>query len=256
MLDRLLPLGAVLQEDLRQTMRHWAFVAWAAIGLLLTVVWFAVPKVEPGPETPAAGIVESSPAPSASQLAGKLLRVHLLLWSTFVIALGASSISGEVDSAAESILCRGISRWEYYLGKCFSRMFAVVGLFLVLSVPAIGISCLRLHNDLTFPGVFRGVSTVAMVLAGIAAISVAGSSWFRNPLAGVAVLWMLLYGLGIVTAVLDIDDYSPLAMVEQLPDMLRGLTQQAPHHRLVTGVGVTAVVATIVSMGAYSFRDA
>ncbi|MFO0949098.1 MAG: hypothetical protein U1D30_24835 [Planctomycetota bacterium] len=267
LLDRFLPIGAVIEEDLRQTIRHWAFVAWAAVGLLLTIVWFAIPKATPAPHAPvpaanavphhpAAGAVEAAPSPTASQLAGKLLRVHLLLWTSFVIALGASSISGEADSAPESILCRGISRWEYYLGKCFSRMLAVVGLFLLLTVPAIGVSCLRLENDLTWLGVWRSVSTVAMVLAGIAAISVAGSSWFRNPLAGVAVLWMLLYGLGIVTAVLDIEALSPLSMVEQLPDMLRGIAEESPRHRLVNGIGLAALISTVISIGAYSFRDA
>lgn len=279
-IDRLLPLTAVFREDLRQSARHWAFIAWALIGLMLTIVWFAAPKetdstpVTPTAEAGAGTVVQArgysrQPVPSApqepasaarrvltsSQLAGKLLRIHLLLWASFAIALGATSIAGEAESAPESVLCRGVSRIEYFAGKCLARTTAVIGLFLILTVPAILVGALRLPNDLTLGGLTRGVAMTALALAAVTALSVAAGAWFRNPLVAAAVAWMAIYGLAITAAILEIDALSPLVLVEQLPEMLRGATPRGADQPFLSVLGVTALAANLVSMGAYSLRD-
>lgn len=270
LLSFLLPLAAVYQEDLRQSVRHWAFIAWAVVGTMLTVIWFAAPReqappkpqpivgqvqvasmqsVAPTPPAPAPAVV-----PTASQLAAKLLRVHLLLWASFVIALGATAISGDADSAPESILCRGVGRWQYFLGKSAARITAVVALLVVLTLPAIVVGALRMPNDLTAGGVMRGIWTVALTLGALTALSVAGSSWFKNPLVGTALVWMTLYGAGIVAAVLEVTPVSPLVLVETLPDLLRG-SEPMLHAQLPVFLTSAALAATLVSMTAYSFRD-
>lgn len=291
-IDRLLPLTAVFRDDLRQSARHWAFIAWALIGLMLTIVWFAAPKeTDSPPAASSAGVgavagagtragagagtvvqvggyarqaapsVPQEPVGAArrvltsSQLAGKLLRIHLLLWASFAIALGATSIAGEAESAPESVLCRGVSRIEYFTGKCLARTTAVIGLFLILTVPAILVGALRLPNDLTLGGLTRGVAITALALAAVTALSVAGGAWFRNPLVAAAVAWMAIYGLGITAAILEIDALSPLVLVEQLPETLRGATPRGADQPVLSVLGVMALAANLVSMGAYSLRD-
>lgn len=254
-------MAAVYQEDLRQSVRHWAFIAWAVIGTMLTVIWFATPRA------PAAGVstaqVQSgeSTAPavagtvtSASHLAAKLLRVHLLLWASFVIALGATAISGDSENAPEAILCRGVGRWQYFLSKSAARVTAAVGLLILLTIPAILLSSLRLPNDLTMGGVWRGVWITAVTLGALTALSVAGSSWFRNPLVGTALVWMGLYGVGIVASVLDIVPISPVVLVESLPSLLRG-SEPALAAPLPSFLAAAALAATLVSMTVYSLRD-
>src|SRR5207249_11936728 len=63
----------------------------------------------------------------ASLLTGELLQFGVLLGSTVVIVLSAGAISGERDSLAAAVLCRGVSRWQYFFGKWHSRLLAVIG---------------------------------------------------------------------------------------------------------------------------------
>jgi hypothetical protein len=255
----------VYQEDLRQSVRHWAFIAWAVIGTMLTVIWFAVPR-EPTPTPPPATTVQAAahtaPAPAiapvpqltASNLAAKLLRVHLLFWASFVIALGATAISGDADNAPEAILCRGVGRWQYFIAKTASRITATVALLVLLTFPAIIVGALRLPNDLTMGGVFHSLWVAALTLGALTALAVAGSSWFRNPLVGTAVVWMTLYGAGIVVSVLDVTALSPLVLVETLPTLLRG-AEPAIHAQLPTFLLAGALAGMLLSMTVYSLRD-
>ena len=69
--SRLLPFCAVFVEDLRQTVRHWAFIAWGVLGFALTTAWVVtVHGQAPAPPTtrsaPAATAEEGVDAPQPS----------------------------------------------------------------------------------------------------------------------------------------------------------------------------------------------
>ena len=260
--DRTLPFVATLQEDLRQTLRHWAFAAWAVLATLVTVIWLLAPgrlgssDSPPATANPAGATVSAAPGdlPTASRFTTKLLEFHLLFLATFIVALGAGSIAAEADIAADAILCRGISRRQYYLGKCLARMLAVTGLFLLLTAPAIALATFRFDNDLTWRGISDSLRGGATMSAAIAALGVSASIWFRNPLVAVASAWMALYGCGIVVSALDVSTISPVGYVARLPDLLRGADALPPHH-LATALGIAALGATIASVTCYSVKD-
>src|SRR5919197_1259054 len=107
---RWLPYWAVLQTDLRQTLRSW--------------VW------------------------RASVLIGDLLRWTALGSVTLVVMLTVGSITAERGTLADSVLSRGISRYQYFLGKWHARLAVVLGTYLVLSGAALVSSLFLLHEDL------------------------------------------------------------------------------------------------------------
>ena len=194
-------------------------------------------------------------SPSAAVFAGRVMRYHLLLWASFVIALGASAIASEADIAPEAILCRGISRWQYYLGKCSARTLMVVGLYLLLSALAVGLGALRLHNDMSWAGLVQTLKLGALTLAALAALSVAGSVWFRSPLIAFAVVWMCLYGVGIVTAILEIPSLSPITLADRFPLLLQASESALPPHHLLPVLGIAAILATAVSLVSFCTKD-
>lgn len=266
--NRFIPLWGVIVDDLRQGVRHWSMIWWCALSLLLAVVWFI--------ETPMAAPAESSSfttvdsfgnatqefgqtaelsGPRASTIAGKTLRLHLLVWTTLVIALAASSIAGDSDCLASSILCRGLGRWQYFLGKVLARVtLAVVG-FVLLTIPVMVISLIKCHNDLTMSGTIAALMKGSMLLALVAAVSVAASSWFRSPLLAVAVAWMGVYGSAIVISLMQVESLSPLGFIETVialprrPDAILSATS------LLYYFGMTAVVLNILSLIGFSRRD-
>src|SRR6516162_2986016 len=150
---RFLPYWAVFQMDVHQTLRSWVYRVWlllslsAAIGYLL--YRFGAYRE--------AGMVQP-----ASDLMSDLLRWTVLGSVTLIIILTAGSISAERGTMADSVLCRGISRYQYFLGKWHSRLVTVLGTFFTLAaVVLVGSFFLLRDENLSPVGGVVALLTVA-----------------------------------------------------------------------------------------------
>lgn len=255
LLDRLLPMSAIFLDDIRQTVRHWAFITWGVLAVLAALIWFV--SSHSSSEVAAGGEVrEAVRTVTAAELSARVLGAHVLLWASFAIALGSSSIAAESDIAADAILCRGISRWQYYVSKCGSRVLMVAALFCLLTLPTLGLAALRLTNDLTLNTTMRAMGLSLAYLTSLTTIGVAISVWFYTPLVSVVVAWMALYGLGIVIAVLELGDLSPVGFSSRLPELLRGNAQAMADHHLLSVLFAGAIIASLISLVHFCLRDA
>src|SRR5262245_29814665 len=101
---RWLPYWAVLQTDLRQTLRSWVWRAWVLTAILASVGFllyrFGVYR-------------EARILQGASVLIGDLLRWTVLGSVTLVVFLTVGSVTSERGTLADSVLSRGISRYQY-----------------------------------------------------------------------------------------------------------------------------------------------
>lgn len=190
-----------------------------------------------------------------SDLIYRLLRFHLLLGASFAIAIGASCVCGEADVAAEAILCRGVARWQYFTGKCLSRGMGASILFLLLTVPPILFGTLRLTNDLSFTGACRAFGQASLFIGLLAALAVAGSVWFHNPLIGTVVVWLTLYGVGFVLAILDIAAFSPSHFVDQLVMIARNPEATLPKNHVRAALLTATAFMSILSLSGFSRKD-
>src|SRR5262249_20942462 len=137
---RWLPYYAVFQADLRQTLRSWVYRFWVLVSVL-TAVGYLLYR---------AGVYrESKIIQPASTLVSDLLRWTLLGSVTLIVMLTAGSISSERGTLADSVLSRGISRYQYFCGKWHARLVAVLGTFLVMGLLALLGSFFLLHEDLS-----------------------------------------------------------------------------------------------------------
>ncbi|WP_145262813.1 hypothetical protein [Planctomycetes bacterium Pan216] len=241
---RLLPVGAIMREDLRQTLRHWAFIAWAVLSILVTILGFASASGD-----------AATGAMTTAHFAARLLTYHILLWAGFAIALGASSLPSESHLLGDAILCRGISRWHYFVGKCAARTSAVLILFGLLTVPAIALAAVRFPNDIAWSGVGVSLFLVGTLMAGLTLVSASAGVWFRSPLMSVAAALMVLYGFGIVVTSLEIESLSPLVLAYHLPEILRGSTEALASHHLVPTLLIGAGVSLLGSLMCFAQKD-
>src|SRR5947199_3628768 len=103
-----LPYWAVFQADFKQTLHGWLYRVWvllsfgASIGYLL--YRFGARQVS--------GMVQPAP-----EMVGDLM--HWIVYGsvTLIIAMTAGAICAERGTMADSVLSRGISRYQYFLGK-------------------------------------------------------------------------------------------------------------------------------------------
>lgn len=326
--NRWIPLVAVVQDDFRQIIRHWAYWIWAGLAIVLPILWLLnvssltagsvvgmlrnisathevakptgndadstsrlasdddagrlhivrkpqeryVPMTEdyearqraaeaarrPYQEDDRRYSTNTQPTPtavgSASQLGGKLLGMHILIWIAFAVALGASAISSEAVSIGESVMCWGVARWQYFIGKIAARSFAAMTLIVVLALPTLLVFNSKAGADLAFWPSIKTTLEVAAIVGCVVAAGVAAGAWFRTSMRAVAVSVMVLFFFGAICTFLTPVAYSPMAYVSNLPYALRGVETTTESSALSLAAW-TAGGFGLVSLGKFMWAD-
>jgi ABC-type transport system involved in multi-copper enzyme maturation permease subunit len=245
-INRWLPYWAVFQADLRQTLRSWVYRFWVLVSVL-AAVGYLLYRVGVYRE---AGIIQP-----ASTLISDLLRWTVLGSVTLIVVVTAGSISSERGTMADSVLSRGISRYQYFCGKWHARLAAVLGTFLVLGTAALAGSFLFLHEDLSLMGSLVALLTVAALLTAVVSFGVTVSAIFNSTVLGIAVLWMLLYGAGFALSLLPARYPSPDRVLGNLPHVLRGYYDLHALGRLAGWSALVSGLTTAVGLVYFSRRD-
>src|SRR4029078_7623678 len=127
------------------------------------------------------------------------LRLWVVLGSvTLIVVMTASSISAERGTVADSVLSRGISRYQYFLAKWHARLVTVVGTFLVLGIGALLGMYFVLPEDLSLGGCAVALLTVTVLLMTVTTLGVTFSAIANTTLMGITLLWIILYGVGFI----------------------------------------------------------
>jgi ABC-type transport system involved in multi-copper enzyme maturation permease subunit len=235
---RWLPYWAVFQYDVRQTLQSWVYRTWVLVSLLAGGGYLLYRL---GVHNDA-GIVQS-----AALLISDLLRWTVLGSVTLIILLTVGSISSERGSMADSVLSRGISRYQYFLGKLHARLVTVLGTYFLMGGAALAAAYFLLHEDLSWPGSLVALGTVAALLATVISCGVAVSAMVNNTLVGSAVLWLAVYGAGFALSL-----HRPL---NNLTHVLRGFYDLTAQGHVIGYAAAVCGVATLVGMLYFARRD-
>src|SRR3954447_15803677 len=184
-INRWLPYWAVFQADVHQTLRSWVYRTWVLMSVL-AAVGYLLYRVGVYRE---AGIIQP-----ASVLVSDLLKWTVIGSVTLIIALTVGSISSERGTMADSVLSRGISRYQYFLGKWHARLASILGTFFVMAALWLVASFFLLHQELKLSGALVALVTVAGLLMVVITLGVAVSAVSNSTVLGIAILWTTLYG--------------------------------------------------------------
>jgi hypothetical protein len=244
---RWLPYWAVLQADVRQTLRSWIYRG-AVLAALIAAIGYLLYRIGVYRE---AGIIQS-----ASSLISDLLRWSVLGGVALVTLVTAGSISSERGILADSVLSRGISRYQYFLGKWHARIVIVLGTFLTIGLVACVGSYLFLDaHDLSIVGSLVGLLIVLILLAAAATCGVATSALCNSTMLGVAILWILLYGAGFGMAFLPSHYPTPDRAISNLPHIVRGLYDVQMLRRLIEYAAGGSLLVALVGLAQFARRD-
>jgi hypothetical protein len=245
-INRWLPYWAVLQADIRQTMRGWVYRFWV-LSTVLGAVGYLLYRYGVDRE---AGIVQP-----ASIFLSDLLRWSVLGSVAMIIALTGGCISGERGIMADSVLSRGISRYQYFLGKWHARLVIVIGTFLLMGLAALVGSFFLLHEDMHPLGCLVALATVMVMLGVVTTCGVTVSAIANSTVLGIAVLWMVLYGLGFALSLLPAYIPTPDYVLTNLPNILRGHYDFQILGRLMSWSVVGSLGVALVGLGYFARRD-
>jgi ABC-type transport system involved in multi-copper enzyme maturation permease subunit len=244
--NRWLPYWAVFQADMHQTFRSWVYRVWVLVSVLVSVGYLLY-RVGLAHE---AGIVQP-----ASRLISDLLTWSVLGSASLIVVLAAGSISGERGTMADSVLSRGISRHQYFLGKWHSQLAVVLCTFLLMGGAALLASLFLLHEDLSLVGSLLALLTVAALLGAVITCGVTVSAVCNSTLLGVAVLWVLLYGGGFALSLLPPRFPSPGRALDSLRYVLRGYYDLRALGQLIGCSALFSFLTALVGLAYFARRD-
>jgi ABC-2 type transport system permease protein len=246
-INRLLPYWAVLQADVKQTLTSWIYRVWvlvslgAAVGYLL--YRFGAKQV--------GGFVQPAP-----EMISDLMNWVAFGSVTLVIVLTAGAICSERGTMADSVLSRGISRYQYFLGKWHARLAVVLGTFFLIALLALIGALFMLHSDsLDFMGCAIALATVAALLVMVITCGVSVSALSSNTVVSIAIVWMALYSAGFALSLLPESYPSPDRALQALPRVLKGFYDWQMVSRLISGALALSLLVALAGMIWFSRRD-
>ncbi|MGF1578919.1 MAG: ABC transporter permease [Gemmataceae bacterium] len=240
--NRVLPYLAVLQADLHQTLLSWVYRVWVLLSVVVAVGYFLY-RVGAYRE---AGMIQTT-----GEVMSDLVRWVVLGSVTLIIVLTAGCISSERGTLADSVLSRGVSRHQYFLAKWHSRLLSVLGtFFLIGSLVLLGSFYVLRDGKLTLAGSVLALAQVGALLIVVVTASVTVSAIVNSTLLGVAMVWMLLYGVGFGLSFLPETFPSPDRTLGGLSEVLKG-TQD---WKMITEFFVwTTGVSLLLAVGGLSY---
>jgi ABC-2 type transport system permease protein len=238
---RWLPYWAVLQTDLRQTVRGWVWRTWV-LASLASAVGYLLYRIGVYRE---AGIVQR-----ASLLVGDLLRWTLFGSGLLVVVLTVGGVSAERGTLADSVLSRGISRYQYFLAKLHSRLFSVVVTFCVMTGGVLLASHFMMQADVSWDGSLVALAVLASIMTVVVTCGVAVGALTTNPVFGISLLWVVLWACGFLLSFLPKAYPTPDRVLTRLPQILQGVYDVDALGRMAAiGLAAAAVVALFGMIG-------
>ena len=246
-IKRFLPYWAVFQADIRQTMRSWTFRGWVLLSLMSAVAFllyrYGAKDV--------AGMIQP-----ASEMMNDLLKWMFLGSISLIVVLTSGTISSERGTMADSVLSRGISRYQFFFGKLHARLFVILGTFFLLGVAAFAASRYLLNGeDLSIVGSLAAMLVVGLFLAVVITSGVSISALTNSTLMSIMILWIVLYGGGFILTHLPPPYPSPERAMESLPFIIRGQFDLEFLAKLAIGAIGISSMAAIIGVQYFARRD-
>jgi ABC-type transport system involved in multi-copper enzyme maturation permease subunit len=246
-INRFLPYWAVFQADIKQILRSWVYRVWVVMSLGAALCYLLYRY---GAEQ-VAGMVQP-----ASNLMSDMLSWIALGSVTLIIVLTAGTICSERGTMADSVLSRGISRFQYFLGKWHARLVVILCTFFVMGILILAGSLCLLHGEtLSFLGTLVALAVTAAVLAAVITCSITVSAVVNTTVVSIAVGWLAVNGLALALSFLPSRYPAPDRLLKNIPEMVQGVYDWHAVSRLIMMSIILSLTAALAGMIYFARRD-
>jgi len=207
----MMPFLAIFRLDLRTLAGSWTVRLWLAGTVLLTAVLM---------------LLNWAQFPTAPLIASLLVPYLVFPWFLVVMALGINPVSGSrAEALADGILSRPVTRWEYLLATWSARVAVVLGTYLIVILPAIGLLSLVerpvAEDTVTLYGICAALGAVALVLTFQVSLAFMLGSLLRKPILTIIMLLFLWYPVNRILHEFQLEQFSPISLSAAIPTALR-----------------------------------
>ena len=209
--SRMMPYMAILRHDLRTLWQSWLVRLWLGATALLTFILVGANWIQ---------------FRDGTLIASILFPYLVFPWFFVVVVLGVSPVSGSrAETLADGILSRPVSRCEYLLATWSARVVLILGIYLIVTLPAIVVVMLAKRpvpdDTVTIYGIVTALFLVGLVLTFLVSLGFLMGTLLRKPLLAVVVLVFLWYPVGLVLSIFSLEEFSPISLSRAISTQLR-----------------------------------
>lgn len=213
----MMPFMAILLHDLRSLWQSRLVRLWLGAALLLTFMLVGA---------------NWSQFRDGTLIASLLFPYLVFPWFFVVVVLGVGPVSeSRTEALADGILSRPVSRCEYLLATWSARVVLVLGLYLVVTIPAIVLVIAARRpvpeDTVTVYGIVTALGVVGLVLTFLVSLGFLVGTLLRKPLLAVVVLVFVWYPIGLILSVFSLEQFSPISLSRAISTQLRQPWRQA-----------------------------
>jgi hypothetical protein len=206
-----MPFLAIARYELRTMAGSWLVRLWLGTSVLLTMIL----------------LLSKWSVWQSALLTTSLLVPYLVFpWFFVVMVLGVEPVAGaRVEALVDGILSRPVTRWEYLLASWAARVVVVLGVYLVVVVPASALVCLaRRHvpdDSITLYGYLATLGLVGLVLVFQVSLALLAGTFLGRPMLAMVILVSVWYPVHMILDTFALEEFSPISLCHALPTLLR-----------------------------------
>ncbi len=220
--------------------RSWLVRIWVAFALLTALLPV---------------LIASGQEEAVSDVIGVWLVVYFMPSAIVAAVFGAGAITQDVDIAADSVLTRAVTRYDYVAAKLLSRVSVVAIVHVAATLPMVFLARRAGLDDATTAGLIISSLSTGAMLVFLTVLGVASGTVLRNLPVAVVVIMIAFASEGLIFDFLDLSFLSPTRVLRELPETIRGETGAWEQARVLLAFTTGAVVSALAAVQVFQRRE-
>jgi ABC-type transport system involved in multi-copper enzyme maturation permease subunit len=231
---------ALSQAEFRAITRSWLVRCWAAFAVIAAIL----------PQLSAAGKEDV-----ISEEMGAWLLIYFIPSAILTAVFGSAAISQDAEIAADSFLTRAVTRADYVVAKLGSRVAVVAMIHFGATIPMLFLSARWGDDDSTTIGLLMASLLVGVMLVFLTALGLFTGAVLRNLAFAVVVIMCAFAAEGLIFGFLEIKEFSPTRVLDELPETIRGDNTTWEEARVLIAFTAATFAAAAGAAIAFQRRD-
>lgn len=233
-------LRALLNVETLTISRSWLVRMWVAFALLTSILPV---------------LVASGQEETVSEVIGGWLVIYFIPSAIIAGVLGAAALAQDTEVAADSILTRAVTRYDYVCARLVARAATVLLVHAVATMPLLLFARRFGLDDATTGGLIWAALVTGVMLVFVAALGVALGAVLRNMIFAVIALMVVFAAQGLIFDFLNLPYLSSNTVLADLPETIRGELGAWHSGRVILAFGSAALALAALAGYAFDQRE-
>jgi hypothetical protein len=221
-------------------LRSWLIRGWVGFALVTSIL----------PILTAAGEDEA-----VSEVLGGWLALYFIVSAFVAGILGAGALTQDIHAAADTILTRAVTRYDYVAARLGFRVTLLIVVHATATLPMLFLTRRFGLDDADTVGLLMAALITGVMLVFVTALGVAIGGIVRQMMIAIVVLVVIFTVQGITFNFLNMEYLSSDAVLNDLPSIIRGEQALWKQFRIVVAFSAATALAVGVSAYAFDRRD-